>query len=91
MSPAVACFPTGGVCRRMSSLSSTSEVTALLQGEEDGRPGTVVLSNPADWQGYAVGPGRGEPGGVAPGGVLGWAMAVRPIAGEGPILPIPGH
>ena len=51
MSPAVACFPTGGVCRRMSSLSSASEVTALLQGEEDGRPGTVVLSNPADWQG----------------------------------------
>ena len=60
MSPAVACFPTGGVCHRLSSLSSASEVTALLQGEEDGRPGTVVLSNPADWQGYAVGPGRGE-------------------------------
>ena len=64
MSPAVACFPTGGVCRRMSSLTSSSEAAALLQGEEDGRPGTVVLSNPADWQGYAVGPGRGEPGGV---------------------------
>ena len=44
----------------MSSLASASEAAVSLQGEEDGRPGTVVLSNPADWQGYAVGPGRGE-------------------------------
>ena len=42
---------TGGVCHRLSTLSSASEVTALLQGEEDGRPGTVVLSNPAVRQG----------------------------------------
>ena len=47
----------------------------------------LVLSNPAVRRDYAVGPGRGEPGGVAPGVVLGWAMAVRPIAlGESPVL-----
>ena len=50
--------PSSGLCPEraacvtaFSSLSSTSEVTALLQGEEDGRPGTVVLSNPAVRQG----------------------------------------
>ena len=32
----------------------------------------LVLSNPAVRRDYAVGPGRGEPGGVAPGVVLGW-------------------
>ena len=47
MGPAVASFPNRRRCHRHSSLSSTSEVTALLQGEEDGSPGTVVLSNPA--------------------------------------------
>ena len=61
MSPAVACVPTGGVCRRMSSLSSTSEVTALLQGEEDGCPGTVVLSNPADGRAKPLVRGEGNP------------------------------
>ena len=48
MSPAVACVPAGGVSRRVSSLASTSEAAVSFQGEEDVRPGTVVLSNPAD-------------------------------------------
>ena len=47
MGPAVAYFPIRRRCHRHSSLSSTSEVTALFQGEDDGSPGTVVLSNPA--------------------------------------------
>ena len=49
--PAVAYCPTGGVSSPPSSLASTSEAAALLQGEEDGSPGTVVLSNPAVRQG----------------------------------------
>ena len=42
---------TGGVLSPPSSLASTSEAAALLQGEEDGSPGAVVLSNPAVRQG----------------------------------------
>ena len=34
--------------RRVSSLASTSEAKVSFQGEEDVRPGTIVLSNPAD-------------------------------------------
>ena len=42
---------TGGVSLPPSSLASSSEAAALLQGEEDGSPGTVDLSNPAVRQG----------------------------------------
>ena len=66
MSPAVACFPTGGVCRRMSSLASASEAAVSLQGEEDGRPGTVVLSNPADGRAMPLVRGEGNPAACFP-------------------------
>ena len=66
MSPAVACVPAGGVCCRMSSLTSSSEAAALLQGEEDGRPGTVVLSNPADGRAMPLVRGEGNPAACPP-------------------------
>ena len=49
--PSSGLCPTGSVSSPPSSLASTSEAAALLQGEEDGSPGTVVLSNPAVRQG----------------------------------------
>ena len=50
--PSSGLLPEQAACgHRQSSLTSTSEAAALLQGEEDGRPGTVVLSNPAVRQG----------------------------------------
>ena len=49
------------MCCRMSSLTSSSEAAALLQGEEDGRPGTVVLSNPADGRAMPLVRGEGNP------------------------------
>ena len=52
---------TGGVSSPPSSLASTSEAAALLQGEEDGRPGTVVLSNPADGRAMPLVRGEGNP------------------------------
>ena len=61
----MACFPTGGVCRRVSSLASASEAAVSFQGEEDVRPGTVVLSNPADGRAMPLVRGEVKPGGVA--------------------------
>ena len=80
MSPAVACVPAGGVCRRMSSLTSSSEAAALLQGEEGGRPGAMVLSNPADGRAMPLVRGEGKPGGVSPGEILGCAVASWQVA-----------
>ena len=80
MSPAVACIPAGGWSRRVSSLAPSSGAQVSFQGEAGVRPGTVVLSNPAVRQDYAVGPGRGEPGGVQrPAGLLRERLCSRSV------------
>ena len=49
--PSSGLCPTGSVSSPPSSLAPSSGAAALLQGEEDGSPGTGVLSNPAVRQG----------------------------------------
>ena len=76
----------------LSSLTLPSgRAKPLVRGEADGDPAASTSLILPSGRTKPLVRGEGEPGGVFPGGVLGKAMAVRPIAGEGPILPIPGH
>ena len=73
--PSSGLIPAGGVSRRKASLASSSEAQVSVQGEADVRPGTVVLSNPANaglcrWSGERL-----DPAALPPGEILGWAVA----------------
>ena len=70
----------------LSSLTLPSgRAKPLVRGEADGDPAASTSLILPSGRTKPLVRGEGEPGGVVPGGILGEAMAVRPIAGEAPL------